>query len=372
MFDQYLKSTRNKIISAVLVITLVLITVFMLRLKVNREFREWLPKTNEIILEYGSSRGITESKFIDVNDKVEVNYITIDIPLTKSKKDESEIYQLGTYEGVLKVQAGKYQQEHKFFVTVIDTEAPKIIKFSERVVVGLGYQGDFREYFEFEDVDDVRVDILNETINTMQVGHYKSEVRATDGSNNITQRDFIIEVVDGVDIPTQPIPPIEDDKEEEESVFKSQSDINTTTDIAFGVKRIADSSLYEGQERIEQEGVAGKKQLTTRIYYENNVEVKRELIKETIIAAPQDQIVYYGTKPLSTEIEGAFGENPVGLIYYETLTQEQSLFGKEYYERLDESIVRGEDLMNRNLIDSYEQGVITRNGIRYYFIVFKL
>lgn len=370
MFDQYLKSRKNKIIIAVLVASLILFVSLSVLISENKKLKDWKPITREITLEYGSIKKINEQYFVDKDDKVEVVNIELEVPLLKNEEGQT-YYALGSYNGILSVQLRNTLEDFSFKLNIKDTIAPKILKFSDKVIVAKGYSGNFSEYFEFEDVDDVTVNIERNTINTAVAGTYKSKVIATDQSYNKTEREFFVEVVeDDSVIPPVIVNPNPDDKEE--IITKTNSDITSYVDIRYAIKRIADPTLFIGEEKVVQTGNSGVKEVITRVYYENDVEVRREVVKESIVKVPQDEIIHYGTREKPEEVEGAFNERPKGLVYYETLIIDDILRGKEYYISVDDAIIRGEDLISRNLITEYQQGTYTKDNIKYYYIVFNL
>lgn len=57
-------------------------------------------------------------------------------------------------------------------------------------------------------------------------------------------------------------------------------------------------SLANTKRQISQEGKNGEKEVSTKITYEDGVEVSREVVKENITKNPQDKIIIQGTYPL--------------------------------------------------------------------------
>jgi len=70
--------------------------------------------------------------------------------------------------------------------------------------------------------------------------------------------------------------------------------------IDYDVEERPDSNLVIGKTAILQEGIEGEKEVTLRITSENGVDVKKEVISETILRQPQKRIITYGTKPPTT------------------------------------------------------------------------
>lgn len=66
--------------------------------------------------------------------------------------------------------------------------------------------------------------------------------------------------------------------------------------IPYQTTRIEDDTKFIGEEVIQQPGKAGKKEVTYAISYQNGVEVSRQVIQETVIDAPIEQVITYGVK----------------------------------------------------------------------------
>jgi uncharacterized protein YabE (DUF348 family) len=70
--------------------------------------------------------------------------------------------------------------------------------------------------------------------------------------------------------------------------------IKETIDYGTIVKE--DPNMLIGQNRVDREGKAGKKEVTFKITYENGIEISRKKIDEKILTEPIDEIVVKGTK----------------------------------------------------------------------------
>ncbi len=80
-------------------------------------------------------------------------------------------------------------------------------------------------------------------------------------------------------------------------------------DIPFNTVEVKDSSKPQGYEYISVSGIAGKSNVTYKIFYQNGVEIKREVVKSEIVSQPRDQKVVVGTKPLTAGPNGTNGGN---------------------------------------------------------------
>lgn len=80
----------------------------------------------------------------------------------------------------------------------------------------------------------------------------------------------------------------------------SQSENTEIHDIPFSVKYKDDPNVPKGQTKVEQEGKAGKKEISFVRVVENGKEVKKEIISQKILESPKDKIVIRGTKTHAT------------------------------------------------------------------------
>ncbi|ROR72260.1 resuscitation-promoting factor [Bogoriella caseilytica] len=68
-----------------------------------------------------------------------------------------------------------------------------------------------------------------------------------------------------------------------------------TEEIEFEVVRQADSSLYEGTERVTVDGQVGERTRTFETVTVDGEEVERELVSEEVTTEPVDRVITYGT-----------------------------------------------------------------------------
>jgi murein DD-endopeptidase MepM/ murein hydrolase activator NlpD len=69
-----------------------------------------------------------------------------------------------------------------------------------------------------------------------------------------------------------------------------------TEAIPFTTTTKEDSSMYKGTSKVLQDGKEGKKEVTYRVTLENGKQVKKEALKEKVLAEPVEKIVAKGTK----------------------------------------------------------------------------
>jgi len=66
--------------------------------------------------------------------------------------------------------------------------------------------------------------------------------------------------------------------------------------IAFEEEYKADAGLYVGETKVETEGKNGTKEVTKQIVRENGQIQEEEVLEETVVEEPQDQVILTGTK----------------------------------------------------------------------------
>lgn len=72
--------------------------------------------------------------------------------------------------------------------------------------------------------------------------------------------------------------------------------------IQFAVEKKVDASLLKGQEKVTQQGSAGKKVRTYEVVMENGQEVSRKLLDTNIAAEPVAKVVAVGTKVVTASV----------------------------------------------------------------------
>ncbi len=112
------------------------------------------------------------------------------------------------------------------------------------------------------------------------------------------------------------------------SVYKKVE--TRVVDYHFSTETVENPDVEEGVKKVISEGVDGKKQLTLRVNYEGGVEKDYEVIDETVIKAPINEVVEVGTKKKVPEPSVAAmsfsGENNV----VRELTMNSSAYSIDY------------------------------------------
>ena len=86
--------------------------------------------------------------------------------------------------------------------------------------------------------------------------------------------------------------------------------VTVEEEIPFGEETVKDYNLTPGQREVRQLGEVGVKELVYEVYYENNVEVKRELKSETVKREPVVRIVAVGASEIEkTPLTASRGRN---------------------------------------------------------------
>jgi len=81
---------------------------------------------------------------------------------------------------------------------------------------------------------------------------------------------------------------------ESKSVIEVKT-ITETENISFKTEETTDSNLEKGKTSIVQAGKEGKREIKYEVTYEDDVEVSRKKISETVIVKPVNKIVAVGT-----------------------------------------------------------------------------
>ena len=86
------------------------------------------------------------------------------------------------------------------------------------------------------------------------------------------------------------------------------TDVETVVEeVPFKTVKVDDSSKPQGYEYTSVSGVNGKNKATYKVYYQNGIEVKRELISSEVVSLPRDQKKVVGTKALTAGPNGTNG-----------------------------------------------------------------
>lgn len=80
-------------------------------------------------------------------------------------------------------------------------------------------------------------------------------------------------------------------------------------DIEFEIKYNYNKDIPEGEEKVIQEGISGKKIVTYVVSYENNNEKQKEIINEKITYNPQTKIIEVGTSRVLKQYGIHIGDN---------------------------------------------------------------
>ena len=83
-------------------------------------------------------------------------------------------------------------------------------------------------------------------------------------------------------------------------ILRVTEEVVTISEIIPHENRVQpDAELNLDQRAVAQEGRDGRREIRSRVRYENGVEVGRDLIESTVVEAPVNRIVAYGTKVVS-------------------------------------------------------------------------
>ena len=90
-------------------------------------------------------------------------------------------------------------------------------------------------------------------------------------------------------------------------VHTSEEVISVEEIIPSKIVKKPTSTLKEGETKVVQEGNEGLLKKEYKVYYENNKEVSRELLSETIVTSAEDKIIEYGEAVKKTAVTYSSG-----------------------------------------------------------------
>lgn len=124
--------------------------------------------------------------------------------------------------------------------------------------------------------------------------------------------------------------------------------------IPFETKYQNDSKMYRGNTKVIQPGQHGKKEVAVRITQKNGTEISREVISETVIEQPKEQVVARGTAAVPAPVGTGRFLWPVsggGKI-----TSRYGARGRSFHAGVDIAASRGTAVL------AADAGVVTQSG----------
>ncbi len=100
--------------------------------------------------------------------------------------------------------------------------------------------------------------------------------------------------VDGDDVIEPSLDTVVDEGASIKVVHYDNHNVNVQEDIPYNTREIENPALAEGERKVVQQGQNGVLEYAYNVKYENGVEISRELVRETILANPVEEIVEYG------------------------------------------------------------------------------
>ncbi|MFB8776822.1 ubiquitin-like domain-containing protein [Streptomyces broussonetiae] len=89
-------------------------------------------------------------------------------------------------------------------------------------------------------------------------------------------------------------------------------------EIPFEVRRVADPTVFQGTEVVEQAGQPGLRRVTYLLRTVNGVQERPRREKSEVVREPREQVIKYGTRPMPASVAGADGLNWQGLAACES------------------------------------------------------
>jgi len=101
-------------------------------------------------------------------------------------------------------------------------------------------------------------------------------------------------------------------------------DIKENKSIDFSTVKSNDNSIAQGKSKVTQNGINGKKEITTRVIFENGKEVARKIVSEVVTLQPVNKIVASGT--MQPTVDSA--QSGIKLVAMSTSRGGQASFSK--------------------------------------------
>ena len=95
----------------------------------------------------------------------------------------------------------------------------------------------------------------------------------------------------GMELDVTPLNPI--------VTVETEKETGNVSAIAYETEYIDDDTMLKGQTTIKQEGKDGEHLERTQVFYENGTKVSSELVEETTVSEPVNEIIIRGTKVVS-------------------------------------------------------------------------
>ena len=90
--------------------------------------------------------------------------------------------------------------------------------------------------------------------------------------------------------------------------YSNKKLVNEERDIEFFTERINDNQIPKGEEKIEQKGVLGKKQVKALQQYENDKFISEDIIESVTVKEPVKEIIHVGTSEFLAKFKVHIGE----------------------------------------------------------------
>lgn len=94
------------------------------------------------------------------------------------------------------------------------------------------------------------------------------------------------------------------------------SEIVEEKNIPYTTRKEKTDSMYKGETKTLERGENGVKSVTYKITQKDGVEIAREVVSETVIKAPKEEVVQVGTKQKATAVAAATGLPSRGTLRY--------------------------------------------------------
>ena len=90
--------------------------------------------------------------------------------------------------------------------------------------------------------------------------------------------------------------------------YSNKKLVNEERDIEFITEKINDNQIPKGEEKVEQKGVLGKKQVKALQQYENDKFISEDIIESVTVKEPVKEIIHVGTSEFLAKLKVHIGE----------------------------------------------------------------
>lgn len=200
------------------------------------------------------------------------------------------------------------QRELVFEQTFEDGELVDEVQVSDTVIkdaVNKVIEVGTKEVKTETNTESIDFDVIYQDNDELEVGLENTLVEGEAGEREIvTEKTFVKGELVGEEVISDTVTknPVNKVIERGTLVITTQERIETE-DIEFEVERVANNTMFEGEERVVTEGVNGQRKKVYEQTFHNGVLVNEELVSNEVDSNPINKVIEYGTIKVTTGVE---------------------------------------------------------------------